>query len=53
MKKQSLYPCDNLPEEEKSKQIDDKKPLFVGNAPNYDAFEGWAPEEVLCFLNID
>lgn len=34
--------------EEKERQSD-----FIGGAPNYDKFEGWTPEEVLSWLNID
>lgn len=26
---------------------------WCGGAPNYDKFEGWAPGEVLVWLNID
>lgn len=32
---------------------EDEEPDFIGNAPNYDKFKGWTPEEVLIFLNID
>ena len=28
-------------------------PDFLGCAPNYSKFEGWTPEEVLVWLNID
>ena len=30
-----------------------EEPEFIAGAPNYDAFEGWSPEEVLIWLNID
>ena len=33
--------------------VEDKEPDFIGGAPNYDKFEGWTPEEVLVWLNID
>ena len=33
--------------------IEDEQPDFIGNAPNYDKFEGWTVEEVLVWLNID
>lgn len=30
-----------------------EEPDWIGNAPNYDKFHGWTPEEVLVHLNID
>lgn len=30
-----------------------EEPDWIGNAPNYDKFHGWTPEEVLVYLNID
>ena len=30
-----------------------EEPDWIGNAPNYDKFRGWTPEEVLVYLNID
>ena len=29
------------------------EPEWIADAPNYDAFPGWTPEEVLVWLNID
>ena len=31
----------------------EEEPDFIGNAPNYDKFEGWDAEKVLVWLNID
>ena len=31
----------------------EEEPDFIGNAPNYDKFQGWSCEEVLVWLNID
>lgn len=40
--------------ERRSKQHEaDEEPDFIAGAPNYDKFEGWTPEEVLVWLNID
>ena len=33
--------------------IVDDEPDFIGNAPNYDKFEGWTTEQVLVWLTID
>lgn len=38
---------------EQNQPIDDEEPDFIGGAPNYDKFEGWTPEQVLVWLNID
>jgi len=37
----------------RSEQCEDEEPDFIGGAPNYDKFEGWTPEQVLVWLNID
>lgn len=49
------YPGENEAKRERAKhqQPEDEAPDFIGNAPNYDAFPGWSPEEVLVWLNID
>ncbi len=49
------YPGEKEAERQKSlkKPIVEEEPDFIGNAPNYDKFKGWAPEEVLVWLNID
>lgn len=31
----------------------EEEPDWIGNAPNYNKFSGWTPEEVLVFHNID
>ena len=48
------YPGIAEAETEKSQgcPIEDK-PDWLGNAPNYDKFKNWTPEEVLVWLNID
>lgn len=50
-----LYPGVREVEEEKNRRAKerDHQPDFIGGAPNYDKFEGWTPEEVLSWLNID
>lgn len=59
MRNQSLYPGVREVEEGKNrraKQMAEQKrsqPDFIGGAPNYDKFEGWTPEKVLTWLNID
>lgn len=54
-KKKPLYPGVEAVEAEKNRQAKERNadPDFIGNAPNYDKFEGWSPEEVLVWLNID
>ena len=49
------YPGVEEAELERSKQhpVEDEEPDFTAGAPNYDKFEGWAPEKVLAWLNID
>lgn len=54
--KKKLYPGTKEAEAEKRKQKTERRteqPDFIGGKPNYDAFEGWTPEEVLVWLNID
>ena len=46
-----LYPVGH--EEINGLAVHEEEPDFVGGAPNYDKFEGWSPEEVLVWLNID
>ena len=59
VRNKSLYPGVLEVEEGKNrraKQMAEQKrsqPDFIGAAPNYDKFEGWTPEEVLSWLNID
>lgn len=59
VRNKSLYPGVLEIEEGKNrgaKQMAEEKkrqPDFVCGAPNYDKFEGWTPEEVLSWLNID
>lgn len=53
-RKKELYPCANeINKYKRTKVEDDTEPDFIGNAPNYDKFKGWATEEVLVWLNID
>ena len=55
-KKKQLYPGVDAVEAEKIRQFKEcheDSPDFIGNAPNYNKFEGWSPEEVLVWLNID
>ena len=48
------YPGVKEIEIEQSKQSKEAEaPDFICGAPNYDKFEGWTPEEVLVWLNID
>lgn len=49
------YPGSDEAEQERSKRsfAEDEEPEFIAGAPNYDAFEGWSPEKVLIWLNID
>lgn len=61
MKKKSNYPCvaeveeykNRLAEKAKVDAIVDEEPDFIGNAPNYEKFDGWDAERVLAWLNID
>ena len=36
-----------------SEREEEEEPDFISGAPNYDKFEGWPPEKVLVWLNID
>lgn len=49
------WPGTEAAERERSKQryVEPEQPDFIAGAPNYDAFPGWAPEQVLAWLNID
>lgn len=48
------YPGENESEKMRSvKEPIEEEPDFIGNAPNYDKFEGWSAEKVLAWLNID
>lgn len=49
------YPGIDEAELERSKhqQIEEEAPDFIAGKPNYDKFEGWTPEQVLTWLNID
>lgn len=40
-------------EQGKRNASQDVEPDFIAGAPNYDKFQGWSPEEVLIWLNID
>ena len=40
-------------ERKRSCTHEDEEPDWIAGAPNYDAFPGWTPEEVLVWLNID
>lgn len=55
--KRSGYPGIKEAEEERKRSCKrnqpEEEPDFIGGAPNYDKFEGWSVEEVLCWLNID
>ena len=59
MRKTQLYPGVQDVEAEKNRRAEarvkgkDHQPDFIGGAPNYDKFDGWSPEEVLAWLNID
>lgn len=59
MRKKQLYPGVQDVEAEKDRSAEarysqkDHQPDFIGGAPNYVKFEGWTPEEVLSWLNID
>ena len=59
-KKKSLYPCEDLVEQEKNKLFKmqkNEKVYFCQSQnyiiPNYEAFPNWDCEKVLAFLNID
>jgi len=54
-RKKTLYPGTREAERERGrkKAIDETAPDFIGGAPNYDKFEGYTPEQVLVWLNID
>lgn len=56
-KRKKIYPATKEAEKQRStqklKRYDDEEPDMIGNAPNYDKFVGWSPEEILVFLNID
>lgn len=56
-KRKKIYPATKEAERQRSaqklKRYEDEEPDMIGNAPNYDKFVGWTPEEVLVFLNID
>lgn len=53
-KKSFEYPgCREAERERKRRSIRAEEPDFIGNAPNYDKFEGWTAEQVLVWLNID
>ena len=48
------YPCIDEAERERSKKRPvEEEPDWIGDAPNYDKFKGWTPEQVLVWLNID
>lgn len=56
MKRKHRYP--GVEETEKQRDValppvEDEEPDFINGAPNYDKFDGWTPEEVLVWLNID
>lgn len=50
-----LYPCIAEAERERSKHspAGDDAPDFIAGAPNYDKFQGWSPEEIMVWLNVD
>ena len=48
-----FYPGLREAEKQRSAATANEKPDFIGSAPNYGKFEGWTPEEVLVWLNID
>lgn len=54
-KRKPKYPGSDEAEQQRRPASNKRKeaPDWVGNAPNYDKFVGWTPEEVLVFLNID
>lgn len=53
-RRKKLYPCANeIYKYMRTTVTEETEPDFVGNAPNYDKFKGWTPEEVLVWLNID
>lgn len=54
-KRKKLYPGTAEAESEKTKRhfIEAEEPDFIAGAPNYDKFQGWTPEEVMAWLNID
>ena len=59
VRKKQLYPGVQDVEAEKNRRAEaryskkDHQPDFIRGTPNYDKFEGWTPEEVLSWLNID
>lgn len=54
MKFINKYPGIKEAEAERSNHPkEEEAPDFICGAPNYDKFEGWTPEEVLVWLNID
>ena len=54
-KKKRLYPGLDEAEKQRGRKSAEfsEEPDFIGNAPNYDKFEGWEVERVLAWLNID
>lgn len=55
--KKKRYPGIQEAEKERIRVQKEKRlmeePDFINGAPNYDKFNGWEPEEVLVWLNID
>lgn len=48
------YPGIEEAERERNTHCDTSdEPDFIADAPNYDKFDGWTPEQVLVWLNID
>lgn len=54
-KRKLTYPGTKEAEQQRSLSTrkQEEEPDWIGNAPNYDKFHGWTPEEVLVHLNID
>ena len=55
MARKRAYPGTVEAEAERSKKhiAENEEPEWIAGAPNYDAFPGWTPEEVMSWLNID
>ena len=48
-----LYPGIVEAERERLHTVEDEEPDFIGDAPNYEKFQNWTPEQVMVWLNID
>ena len=52
--KKPLYPGVEEAERQRKVEVEvEEQPDMIGLSPNYEKFDGWTPEAVLVFLNID